>query len=449
LNSRRDAGAGRLPSGTGDPASTATAAAPPPFRVRHLFLVDLLPALFGVVLLLLLLLAGSTAQAGRPLDPAWSWLAHRTPRDLAGLAIGLVGTVVVIGWLLTLLERLLRAGAPHWAGTGALRRCWPSRLATELSAPRAVVDDLYGLDLPVAWPRLEQVLPDRLRAAVDRRRATCELASRSAATAVLVLVAAIAAAPRWPPYALVLLLVPAALARLSYRAAVRAAAGYGQAVRVAFDLHRFDLLARLHLPLPAGPADERETNRRLCESWAGRLPAELPYRHGAVGTDVLDRVEGAVQDALVLPTPVTFRGVVEVTLQGAEPAGDTGNRRWQIPAGLRSKLQVMLIVGPDGTLSAGRRGQPDDWANPSAIATEFLNVRGRSAPRVEVEVDIDAPFVEVAETHHYLDLASDEDLGIRSTDMVVPRPGRYDLLVTLFSSGRLVQAVPIELLAVE
>ncbi len=50
---------------------------------------------------------------------------------------------------------------------------------------------------------------------------------------------------------------------LSYRAALAAATAYGQALEAAFDLHRFDLLTALHLPLPADLLGELTANQEL------------------------------------------------------------------------------------------------------------------------------------------------------------------------------------------
>ncbi|HET8684920.1 MAG TPA: hypothetical protein VFM54_24070 [Micromonosporaceae bacterium] len=438
---------------------------PAPFRIRRLLLVELVPALVGAVFLALLLLAAAGEPAGQPsrgpageatggpaggqardwLDPAR--LPDRPPHELAAMVVVLVTAVLVALWLRSLFERLLHGRLPGWADARVFRAIRPTRLPAVLASSRNAIDRLYGFDLALAWPRLDPLLSDRMRGLVDQRRTAFELASRGTATAATVTLAAVAASLVWPRSALLLVPAPMVVTWFTYQAAVRTAAGYGQAVRVAFDLHRFDLLAALHLRLPDSPAEERAFNRSLSASWATDVPVELAYRHRGIDTDVLDRVEDAVKDVLVPPTPVTFRGVVEVTLQGAEPIGDRGERQWRVPVGQRSRLQVALVVGLDAMTPPGR-GPLEDWENPSAMATEFLDVRGRSAPRVEVEIDIDAPFIDVAEPHHSLDLASDEDLGVRSTDIMVPRPGRYDLLVTLFSSGRLVQAVPIELQAV-
>jgi len=58
-------------------------------------------------------------------------------------------------------------------------------------------------------------------------------------------------------------LVPLLLAWVSYRSAVVAAIAYGEAVRVAFDLHHLDLYAALHLELPHDPQAEQKLGKRL------------------------------------------------------------------------------------------------------------------------------------------------------------------------------------------
>jgi hypothetical protein len=70
---------------------------------------------------------------------------------------------------------------------------------------------------------------------------------------------------------------------LSYRAALSAATAYGQAMEAAFDLHRFDLLNALHLPLPADLISEVQANQQLSRFL--RQPYEYMYAltHGGRG----------------------------------------------------------------------------------------------------------------------------------------------------------------------
>lgn len=78
-------------------------------------------------------------------------------------------------------------------------------------------------------------------------------------------------------------LFSAILAWLSYRGAISAALAYGKSIQTAFDLHRFDLLKALHLPLPANLAEETENNYDLSEFFAlGQISKAFkntPYSH--------------------------------------------------------------------------------------------------------------------------------------------------------------------------
>lgn len=64
----------------------------------------------------------------------------------------------------------------------------------------------------------------------------------------------------------------ALLAWACYRGALNAAVVYGQHVRVAFDLHRADLLEALGEEPRPGPEAERERWRRICLFWHRGIP---------------------------------------------------------------------------------------------------------------------------------------------------------------------------------
>ena len=76
--------------------------------------------------------------------------------------------------------------------------------------------------------------------------------------------------------------MPLAVAVVSYRSAEAAALAYGEAVRAAFDLHRFELLTQLHFALPATGVDEVKFNRKLTRFWLQGVPmADVGYEHDA------------------------------------------------------------------------------------------------------------------------------------------------------------------------
>ncbi|WP_329213265.1 hypothetical protein OG352_00945 [Streptomyces sp. NBC_01485] len=181
-----------------------------------------------------------------------------------------------------------RAGA----AAAALRRRYPlpdhlvrpTALGNVLAALRDTAGRDHGWDAAVAWPRLYPVLGDRARAVVDDCRDSLDAAARLCVTnavTALVSTALLLRSGWW----LLLALAPAAVAVLAYHGAVQAALTYGDAVRAAFELHRFDLLAALHLPLPDSLQEERTLAQALCLHWRQGLPPPSRYAHPLDPTD--------------------------------------------------------------------------------------------------------------------------------------------------------------------
>jgi hypothetical protein len=153
----------------------------------------------------------------------------------------------------------------------------PTALGNALAAMEDTAGRDYGLDAVVAWPRLYPVLGDKVRAVVDDRRDIMDAAGRMAVTSALTTVVAVPLL--WgTAWWLLLALIPAVLAAVSYAGAVAAAIAYGEAVRSAFDLHRFDLLTALRLPTPRTPAQEHAQNQALCGMWRQGVPMTGDYR---------------------------------------------------------------------------------------------------------------------------------------------------------------------------
>jgi hypothetical protein len=158
----------------------------------------------------------------------------------------------------------------------------PTALGNVLRAGERMAGRRYGLDAIVIWPRLYPVLGDRQRAVVDDRRDQLDLMSRLCATAALVAVVTWALLWRAPVWWLIPLLA-FGLSVLAYRAAVSAAVAYGQALDVAFDLYRFDLLRALHLPLPSDNAIECTQNEQLTTWLRQNGPPPASYEHPGSG----------------------------------------------------------------------------------------------------------------------------------------------------------------------
>jgi hypothetical protein len=155
----------------------------------------------------------------------------------------------------------------------------PTALGNVLRAGEALAGQSYGFEAVTTWPRLYPVLGDRVRAIVDDRRNTLDLTCRLAVTFGVAGVLSVGLLA-WSGAALVIAAAPLMVAALAYRSGIEAAVGYGEALAVAFDLHRFDLLRALHLPLPAEVGEERKQNEQLSRFWDQGVPLDpTPYEH--------------------------------------------------------------------------------------------------------------------------------------------------------------------------
>ena len=162
-------------------------------------------------------------------------------------------------------------------------RLMPTRLGNVLRSAEDRAGQRYGLQTVTMWPLLYPSVSASLTEALDGLRDQLDVAVR---LCVMLLVAAIVSAAMlatdgwWlgVPVAAVL------LAWLAYRSAIRTGVAYGEAMGWAFDLHRFDMLTALHLPLPADMAQEEEFNQQLSDFFAigdpiGGEPATHVYQH--------------------------------------------------------------------------------------------------------------------------------------------------------------------------
>ncbi|MFF4532254.1 hypothetical protein ACFY1P_23645 [Streptomyces sp. NPDC001407] len=147
----------------------------------------------------------------------------------------------------------------------------PTALGNALRAGEANAGAAYGADAVPWWPRLYPLLGEQVRSIVDDRRDQLDLACRLSVTAGvtgLVGIPLLIGGGWWLSSVAALLL----LAWVAYRGAVSAAVGYAEAMTAAFDLHRFDVLAALRLPLPTDPSAEQRLNRRLSRLWSQGVP---------------------------------------------------------------------------------------------------------------------------------------------------------------------------------
>jgi hypothetical protein len=153
----------------------------------------------------------------------------------------------------------------------------PTALGNALTALEDTAGAAYGLDAVVILPRLYPVLGDKIRAELDDLRDAMDAVARLTVTAA-VTTAVTVALLAWHSGLLTLMaLAPAAVAFLAYAGSVEAAIAYGAKVGVAFDLHRFDLLAALHLEIPATRAKEQAHNIDLSDFLRQGIPVNFRY----------------------------------------------------------------------------------------------------------------------------------------------------------------------------
>jgi hypothetical protein len=166
-------------------------------------------------------------------------------------------------------------------------RVLPTALGNILRSGEDAAGIRYGLDAMTVYPRLYPYISGRLDAAMSQQ---LDVIDSTSAICVAFGIATISGTPlvlRWDGWSLVplgLLIVTF----FAYAATKAAARDHGVLLATIVDLHRFDLLARLHYPLPKNVDDEWEFNQELSQFLSGRTPAQdesyrllRRYRHEA------------------------------------------------------------------------------------------------------------------------------------------------------------------------
>ena len=143
----------------------------------------------------------------------------------------------------------------------------PTRLGNLLRAAETTAGERYGLNTVESYPRLRQVLSERLD------QGLAELLTQLDAAAAFSIAFFLSGALSLPiaPYGL-WAAVPLGfflLSWLSYRGARVVAGHHRRLLLAAFDLHRFDLLKQLHYQLPDDPKAELPFNENLSSFWSG------------------------------------------------------------------------------------------------------------------------------------------------------------------------------------
>ena len=129
----------------------------------------------------------------------------------------------------------------------------PTALGDVLRAAEDYPRRRYGLDPVVTWPRLYPSLGEALKGALAEARSNMDALLRVTTLSLIFTIVwgfwlGMARHIQVLPWVVAGGLI---IALLSYVGATQAAATYGDLLRSAFDLHRFDLYKALHWPLPS------------------------------------------------------------------------------------------------------------------------------------------------------------------------------------------------------
>lgn len=160
-------------------------------------------------------------------------------------------------------------------------RLMPTRLGNALRAAEDHAGDRFGLDAVNYAGHLLATADSELVAYYEDARSELDVAVRFVFTWLACTLIAIVALFDDGPW-MAVPLCTYLLAWLNYRAAVRSATTFGEVLGMLVDLHRFDLLRRLHRPLPDTLDEERVLIPRYLDA-LGMEPDDdslhLPYEH--------------------------------------------------------------------------------------------------------------------------------------------------------------------------
>ncbi|MFJ4101275.1 hypothetical protein [Amycolatopsis japonica] len=144
----------------------------------------------------------------------------------------------------------------------------PTALGNALRAGETSAGERYGLNTLSSWPRLYPLLSDKLSSVQASARDSLDAAANFCINFFLVFVIAVVALAD-EPKAYWIPALALVLCCMSYVGAVSAAVTFTTYIRVAYDLHRFDLLKAMHHKLPDTASAEYDQFAQLSEFFRG------------------------------------------------------------------------------------------------------------------------------------------------------------------------------------
>lgn len=174
------------------------------------------------------------------------------------------------------------------------RHTMPTRLGNMLRCAEVSSGERYGLSTVAVYPRLSPHLSPELGGEMARQ---LDVLDTTATFSPLFLFQCLLTCPlllrldAWSGLPVAFLMI----AWLSYRGAILAAGRQGILLATAFDLHRFDMLASMHRPMPADAAQELKDNMQLStflqqsHPLQQELQGEWTYQHPGLDNQFAQR----------------------------------------------------------------------------------------------------------------------------------------------------------------
>ncbi|PKO12634.1 MAG: hypothetical protein CVU39_23405 [Chloroflexi bacterium HGW-Chloroflexi-10] len=131
----------------------------------------------------------------------------------------------------------------------------PTRLGNLLRAAEEYSGSHYGLEINITWPRLWLLLPESAQKEIARARQSLDKAVQTLGWALLFVFWSF-----WNPWSALLSI---GLVVIFYQAILQSAGAYGELLRAAYDLYRFELYDAMHWPKPDSPASEAQNGTAL------------------------------------------------------------------------------------------------------------------------------------------------------------------------------------------
>jgi hypothetical protein len=177
------------------------------------------------------------------------------------------------------LEQERLAVYQEWSVAFPARLSWvmPTELGNHLRTAATYPFLRYNLDAPVIWPRLQETLPEKFAGRLGEAKMNMDLMLVLTTLALIFGIAWGVIFAVWANdwlAALIAFLVSMAIARVAYLNASQSALSYGELLKTAFDLYRWDALKALHFDLPP----DLESEKKLWGEIGGLLYRNYPLK---------------------------------------------------------------------------------------------------------------------------------------------------------------------------